>query len=208
MAQPTPETRAARRRLRALRLALPADERRCAEQAITDALRRIRVFRRGRRVAVYLAMRGEVDLTGIIAAARRAGCELCVPRITSLRRGTMVFVPFHPDAGLRRNAYGIAEPVAVARQRLKPQSLDVVLLPVVGFDRDGNRLGMGAGYYDRALRQRRDAARRWKRPRLVGLAYSCQEVEHIRRSPWDVPLDLVVTEREIIQPARVADLPA
>jgi 5-formyltetrahydrofolate cyclo-ligase len=81
-------------------------------------------------------------------------------------------------------------------------SLDVVVLPLVGFDRRGNRLGMGAGYYDRALRRRLDTTRHWRRPRLVGVAFACQELPAIPVSPWDVPLDLIVTEHGVIVPAR------
>jgi 5-formyltetrahydrofolate cyclo-ligase len=114
----------------------------------------------------------------------------------------MGFVPFPPGARLRANpnAYGIAEPVASATVRISPRDLDAVLMPVVGFDRHGNRLGMGAGYYDRALRHLRDGSRRWRRPRLVGLAFACQEVERIVPSTWDIPLDVVVTERGVIVP--------
>jgi 5-formyltetrahydrofolate cyclo-ligase len=202
MAQPTPEIRALRRSLRALRQSLPRDERREAERAIGSALRRLKLLRRGHRVAVYLAMAGEVNLRPTIEAGWRAGCLLYAPRITSRRRGTMGFVPFPPGARLRANpnAYGIAEPVASATVRISPRDLDVVLMPVVGFDRHGHRLGMGAGYYDRALRHLRDGSRRWRRPRLVGLAFACQEVERIVPSTWDIPLDVVVTERGVIVP--------
>lgn len=208
MAQPTPETRAARRRLRALRLALPPEVRAAAEREIAGALRRMGAFRRGRRIAVYLAMPGEVDPAAILRAARRAGCEIFVPRVSSRRRGQMCFVPLRPETRLRPNAYGIAEPVARDGERVRPLELDLVLMPVVGFDRQGNRLGMGAGYYDRALRHRRDAARRWRRPRLVGLAFAGQEVESILPSPWDVALDAIVTERGVVWPRRPQPLTA
>jgi 5-formyltetrahydrofolate cyclo-ligase len=202
MAQPTPEIRALRRSLRALRQSLPPDERQKAERAIGSALRRLKLLRRGHRVAVYLAMAGEVNLRPTIEVGWRAGCLLYAPRITSRRRGTMGFVPFPPGARLRANpnAYGIAEPVASATVRISPRDLDVVLMPVVGFDRHGHRLGMGAGYYDRALRHLRDGSRRWRRPRLVGLAFACQQVERIVPSTWDIPLDVVVTERGVIVP--------
>ena len=116
----------------------------------------------------------------------------------------MGFVPFPPGARLRANpnAYGIAEPVASATAAISPRNLDAVLMPVVGFDRQGNRLGMGAGYYDRALRHLQGGSRRWRRPRLVGLAFACQEVELIVPSTWDIPLDVVVTERGVIVPVR------
>jgi 5-formyltetrahydrofolate cyclo-ligase len=202
MAQPTPETRAARRGLRALRLALPPEVRAAAEREIARALRRMGALRRGRRIAIYLAMPGEVNPATILRAARRAGCEIFVPRVSSRRRGRMSFVPLRPETRLRPNVYGIAEPVARDGERVRPLELDLVLMPVVGFDRQGNRLGMGAGYYDRALRHRRDAARPWRRPRLVGLAFACQEVESILPSPWDVALDAVVTERGVVRPRR------
>ena len=83
--------------------------------------------------------------------------------------------------------------------------LDVVLVPVVGYDRRGNRLGMGAGFYDRALRRRLDARRAWRRPRLVGVAFACQELPGIAASPWDVPLDLIVTEQGIVVPEHCPD---
>ena len=122
MAQPTPEIRALRRSLRALRRSLPRDERQKAERAIGNALRRLKLLRRGHRVAVYLAMPGEVNLRPTIEAGWRAGCLLYAPRITSRRRGTMGFVPFPPGARLRANpnAYGIAEPVASRSAGISP----------------------------------------------------------------------------------------
>ena len=206
MAQPTAEIRAERRRLRALRLGMPRPERVAAEGAILAALRRLHVFRPGRRVAAYLAMPGEVGLAGAIAEALESGTEIYVPRLASRRRGRMRFVRLRPDCPLRPNAaaFGILEPAASSGEWLPPRCLDVILVPLVGFDREGNRLGMGAGYYDRALRRRRDRDRAWRRPRLVGIAFSCQETARIDPSPWDVALDLVVTDRETIIPRREA----
>jgi 5-formyltetrahydrofolate cyclo-ligase len=202
MAQSTPEIRALRRSLRALRLSLPRVERRKAERSICTTLGHLKLLRRGHRVAVYLAMPGEVNLRPTIEAAWRAGCHLFVPRVASRRRGTMYFVPLVTGGRLRLNAYGIGEPVTAASTRVDSRGLDTVLMPVVGFDRHGNRLGMGAGYYDRALRHLRDGSRRWQRPRLVGLAFACQQVERIVPSAWDIPLDLVVTERGVVVPDR------
>jgi 5-formyltetrahydrofolate cyclo-ligase len=207
MAQPTAEVRDARRRLRALRLALAPDERLAAERAIAATLGRLRIFAPGRRVAVYLAMRGEVDLAPAIAAAWRAGALLYAPRITSRRRREIAFVPLDRGEPTRTGAFGIAEPLATAGMRLPSLRLDAVLLPVVGFDGNGNRLGMGAGFYDRALRGRRRPGSAWRRPRLVGVAFACQQLPRIEPSPWDVPLDLVVTETGIIQPGRHAPVP-
>jgi 5-formyltetrahydrofolate cyclo-ligase len=159
------------------------------------------VFRRGVRVALYLPMRGEVDLRPCLERAWRRGATVFVPRISSRRRGRMSFVRWTPGAAQRRNAFGILEPAVTIRPTPVAQ-LDVVVVPVVGFDRRGNRLGMGAGFYDRALRRRLDATRRWRRPRLIGVAFACQELAAIPTSPWDVPLDLIVTERGLVVPER------
>ena len=205
MAQPTAEIRAERRRLRALRSGLPRAERTAAESAIAAALRRLRVFRPGRRVAAYLAMPGEASVARAIAAALDAGAEIYLPQVASRRFRRMRFVRLQPDCRLRRNAsaFGILEPAGTVGC-LPPSRLDVILVPTLGFDREGNRLGMGAGFYDRALRRRRERDRAWRRPRLVGIAFACQETARIEPSPWDVALDLVVTEREVIAPRRRA----
>jgi len=202
MAQPTAEVREARRRLRVLRLALSPGERLAAERAIAGTLRRLRVFRPGKRVAVYLAMRGEVSLDKAFAEAWNARTQIYAPCVTSRRRREMVFVPLRRGAPIRPGCFGTFEPVAGADARMMPLHLDVVLMPLVGFDADGNRLGMGAGFYDRALRGRRRPGLSWRRPRLIGIGFACQQLPRIEPSRWDVPLDLIVTERGIIEPGR------
>ena len=201
MAQPTAEVRDARRRLRRLRASLDRAERAAAERAIVTALGRLNLFRRGARIALYLPMRGEVDLRPAIDRAWRLGIAVYVPRIVNRRRARMVFARWQPRGPRRLNVFGIEEP-ALCVGRVDARLLDAVVLPVVAFDRVGNRLGMGAGYYDRALRRRLDRTRGWRRPRLVGVAFACQELPSIPASPWDVPLDLIVTERGVLVPER------
>ena len=203
MAEPADADRAARRRLRALRRSMPRAERAAAERAIAARLRRLGCARPGLRVAAYLAMPGEASLADFLAAASATGTRLWVPRIASRRRRTLEFVELAPGASLRRGAYGIAEPAGCGRP-VRIGNLDVVLVPLVAFDRAGHRLGMGAGYYDRALAARRDRDRAYRRPKLVGIAYACQEVDSIEPRPWDVALDAVVTERELIVPRAAA----
>jgi 5-formyltetrahydrofolate cyclo-ligase len=201
MAQPSAEVRAQRRRLRELRLGLAPGDRAAAERAIRAALVRLGVFRRGAHVALYQPMAGEVDLRPCVALARVAGTRIYLPRIVNRRRRRMLFAPWSTDDSHRANAFGILEPASATGAR-PVIGLDVVVVPVVGFDGRGNRLGMGAGYYDRALRRRLGRGAAWRRPRLIGVAYACQQVPDIAVSPWDVPLDLVVTERGVIVPAR------
>jgi 5-formyltetrahydrofolate cyclo-ligase len=202
MAQRSRQVTDERRRLRGLRRALTGEERRRAERRITAALRRLGCAARGRRVAVYLARDGEVDLSELIRAARRAGALLYAPRSINRRRRTMRFLPLRDDRALKRNWYGIDEPVHDPAIAVAPDRLDIILTPLVGFDRQGHRLGMGAGYYDRALRRRLGRSGAFRRPRLIGVAFACQETGTITAAPWDVPLDLVVTERGVVHPVR------
>jgi 5-formyltetrahydrofolate cyclo-ligase len=204
MAQPTAVIRAERRRLRHLRLSLGRGRRERAEQAIAAVLQRVCRYAPGRHIAVYLAMPGEVRLGRVIESARACGAHVHVPVIMSRRRHEMRFQELRPGESLRRNAqaFGIEEPRVRRGARTPVRRLDVVLLPMVGFDRAGRRLGMGAGFYDRALRCRRDARRAWRRPRLVGVAFACQEMPHLDAAPWDVGLDAIVTEHGLIVPRR------
>jgi 5-formyltetrahydrofolate cyclo-ligase len=157
------------------------------------------LWRPGRRIAVYLPLPGEVDLTPSFADAWRHGVHLYVPRIVDPRTATMAFVPLTRDTELCAGALGTSEPaLRLKNERIDARRLDVVLLPLVGFDVHGHRLGMGAGYYDRALRHRRDRHAPWRRPRLIGVAYSLQRVPPFEPSPWDVALDDVVTEHGLL----------
>ena len=172
--------------------------RRHAETSVAKRLEKLGLSDAGRRVAVYLAMPGELSLDYFIRTARRRGAALYAPKIISFRRRSMAFVPLAPDAIRHSNRLGIEEPAAGITERIAPRKLDAVLVPMLGFDHTGHRLGMGAGFYDRALRMRRDPTTRWRRPRLIGIAFACQQVDSVAASPWDVAMDLIVTERETL----------
>ena len=147
----------------------------------------------GSRVAIYFAYGHEADLEHVIALARRRRCTLYLPVITDFRRARMRFVRYEADSAMRVNRYGIAEPETRHAEIIPPRHLDVVLLPLVGFDAHGWRLGSGAGFYDRSLHHLREG-RRWRRPRLIGVAYECQRVPRLQPDRWDVPLDGILTE--------------
>ena len=188
-----------RLQLRARRRAIPRADRRAADRSIHVSLQRLGVWKRGARVAAFLGLPGEVDLRPCFDAAWQRGVAIYVPHILHARSGLMAFVPLRAGAPLHGNRFGIAEPAGGPRGRIPVRHLDTVLVPLVGFDALGSRLGMGAGFYDRALRPRLDRAQAFRRPRLIGVAYSVQQVEQLDPAPWDVALDLVVTERGILR---------
>ena len=181
---------AQRRAARAARRNIPPALRRQLARQIARHVLRLRSLRPGQRIAVYLPIDAELDTRDLIRGLLTRGCRVYLPRIGSLRSRSMRFIA--ADSGpLRRNRLGISEPSG--HQQLGARWMNIILLPLVAFDRRGNRLGNGAGYYDRALAFR--ARRRWWRgPLLLGLAFSAQAVDHIDCEPHDIPLDGAITE--------------
>lgn len=186
---------ALRRDLRARRAALSAAERIAAAQGLVAQVEQVPEFLTDRRIAGYWATAGELPLAALMAGILARGQVWHLPIVVD--DGLLRFAPWRVGDTLAPNRYGIPEPVCAIEQTLSPQDIDVVLVPLLGFDRRGHRLGFGGGYYDRSfafLRERADVGK----PVLVGIAYAMQEVERIDTQPWDVPLDYVATERELM----------
>jgi 5-formyltetrahydrofolate cyclo-ligase len=182
--------RTQRKTLRASRRAFNRAEHATRSAAAAAAVTRLAAFKSGARVAIYLPFDGETDTAALRTAARRRGIKLYVPVITDRRHCRMRFFPLAGKT--RRGAYGIAAPEAKGRPT-PARWLSLIVVPLVGIDGAGRRLGMGGGYYDRALefRRRRHA---WKGPTLVGFGFDRQRVEALPADPWDVRLDCLATE--------------
>ncbi len=181
--------------LRAKRRALsPQQQIHCASQ-ILARLRTQYFFIRARRVGLYLPNDGEADTRPIIDLCRQYGKQCFLPVIHPMKN-RLHFVGYGRHTALSVNKYGILEPSLRSSKPIPTWSLDLILMPLVGFDRRGNRLGMGGGYYDRTLAFV-DKIKR-PSPRLVGLAHSCQEVAAIPSRSWDVAVENVITDREIL----------
>ena len=178
-----------RRELLARRNAMPTAE---ARKAALEAARQLAAspgFRSAVRVAGYVALEHELDPAPVVQAALNAGKAVYLPRV--LDSVHMEFVRWRAGEPLHANRFGIPEPAADPDRVLAPEDLDLALVPLLGFDGRGNRLGFGAGFYDRAFAFRRvDRAP----PLLCGCAYAWQETGPLAAADWDVPLDAVVTE--------------
>lgn len=183
------ERRRLRRELRARRRAIQGIERRNKGRELALRVDALRLLRPGRRIGLYLSTAEEIDTSALLDLARRRGCRLALPRVTSLRHDRMRFFDLHGK--VRRGAFGILEPTGGTAR--PPRELDVIFMPLVGFDAHGNRIGMGRGFYDRHLAFRRHLLY-CRRPLLVGLAYGVQQVPSLPDAPHDIPLDLIVTE--------------
>lgn len=196
MTEPAPLSRPQlRRMLRRARRALTARQQRRAAHGLYRQLAQHPVWRRAQHISLYLPTDGEIDPRLLLRAAQRRGKATYLPVLSAWPRTKMVFQRVRPGEKLKPNRFRILEPrVNVARQR-KAWALDLVLLPLVGFDETGGRLGMGGGFYDRSLAY---LARRksWRKPTLLGLAHECQKVEKLDQASWDVPLQGTVTDRK------------
>lgn len=194
---PTP-VEAVRRQRRAARRHKVGSERSSAEEAAVELLCSLPELGAapapGRRpeqtVGWYLPIDGELDPGGAAGRLRARGWTLLLPVVGADR--DMSFVRWEPGDELIENRFGIAEPARSDRPRLAASDLDVVLVPCVAVDPAGNRLGFGAGFYDRALAGT-DAVR-------IGLAFEVQVVDRLEPEPWDVPLDVIVTEERTLRP--------
>lgn len=179
-----------RKELRARRRALSVAEHARRSDLAASAITRLAAFKAGARVAVYLPFDREVNTAAILVAARRRGVHIFVPAVADLRHRRL---RFHPLSGkTRRGVFGICVPHRRGRWTA-PRWFDLIVVPLVGIDGAGRRLGMGGGFYDRALRFRRER-RQWLGPRLVGLCFDCQRAETVFADPWDLRLDSLATE--------------
>lgn len=187
--------------LRRRRRSLSPQQRRQADQALCRRLHQLPEVRRARRVALYLPNDGEIDPRPLIPWLTRRGVRIYLPVLKPLSDNSLWFVHYHPGTPMRQNRFGIPEPEtrhgAHRARRMPAWALDLILLPLVGFDDRGQRMGMGGGFYDRSPAFTR---RPGPRPSLFGLAHDCQRVDRLPTAPWDVPLDAIISDVRVVRP--------
>jgi 5-formyltetrahydrofolate cyclo-ligase len=196
MTEPAPLSRPQlRRMLRNARRALTPSEQRKAAQGVYRQLAQHPLFRRAKHISLYLPTDGEIDPRLLLRAAQRRGKATYLPVLSAWPRTKMVFQRVRPGEKLLPNRFRILEPRTNVRRQRKVWALDLVLLPLVGFDDAGGRLGMGGGFYDRSLAYL-TRRQHWRKPTLLGLAHECQKVERLVQASWDVPLAGTVTDKK------------
>ncbi len=167
-------------------------------QRINQHLVRSDYFKHSQHIAAYIAFEGEVNTSAIIGSIWQAHKKCYLPMLQQTKECHLDFLAYHENDTLNLNRFGIPEPIYNAKLVFPVTKLDLILMPLVACDRQGNRLGMGAGYYDRSLAFKCDLDPRAK-PLLIGLAHSFQMVEYLSPEPWDVPLNGVITENGLIE---------
>jgi len=185
-----------RRTIRQARRSLTPREQRDHGLAVADRLRHHPLFLRAARIGAYLAADGEVDPLPLLRAAFAAGKRCYLPVLNPFAGPSLWFCEWREGDPLVPNRFAIPEPVPQRRPPHHAWQLDLLLVPLVAFDARGNRLGMGGGYYDRTLAYLGHRTH-WRRPRVVGLAHALQRVDALPKNAWDIPVDGVITEREM-----------
>jgi 5-formyltetrahydrofolate cyclo-ligase len=184
-----------RQQIRDKRRALSDAEREQAAYLLCERVASSRTFQQSKHIAFYLANDGEMDLNLLIEHAWQQGKHCYLPVLAEPNTQRLWFIPYTSESKLKPNRFGIPEPIHSHSTRLrKTLSLDLILMPLVAFDDQGNRMGMGGGFYDRTLaflRQRQY----WHKPNLLGVAYEFQKQQQLETNPWDIPLQAIATEK-------------
>jgi 5-formyltetrahydrofolate cyclo-ligase len=178
-----------RTRARAARDGMSQSERDIAAEKIAKFVIQSPWFQRSENIACYLSVPGEVDTWRIITRAWRMKKRIFAPVVKKNNR--MCFQEIDADTALYRNSYGLYEPCD--GDFISARELDIVITPVVAFDSRNCRIGMGGGYFDRTFAFLRHRNFHFH-PKLVGVAFACQEVEEIAANPWDIQLFRIVTD--------------
>lgn len=171
------------------RRALSAKQRRLKSIQISKRFLRSHYFLRAKLIGIYLSIDDEVDTFRIIQRSWRAKKKIFTPVVTGF--GAMQFRELHANTTLRPNRFNILEPVD--GEFMTPRMLDVVIAPLAAFDLRGNRIGMGGGYYDRCFSFQKNRYL-WRKPKLIGLGFKCQQASQIVKNPWDISLCEVLTD--------------
>ncbi len=174
---------------------IPAEYREGAGREAAKLLVKQPFFKASHRVACYLSTANEFDSIPIIEAIWQAKKQCYVPVLTGENEKALHFARYQYGDALHLNRYAILEPTGNSH-KLSPESLDLVLLPLIAFDCYGHRLGSGGGYYDRTFAFLH--ANPTPKPWMIGLGFTSQQIDALPKDPWDIRLDGVITEKEFI----------
>ena len=183
-----------RKNMRAARRALTPKQQRIAAQGLLNQIFRHPLYLNSRRIAFYLPNDGEIDPTPVLIKALECKKSCYLPVLYRGGEDRLIFGRTVSLDDMTLNRFGIPEPNIAKNGWVFSNQLDLIFAPLVAFDDQGNRIGMGGGFYDRSLEHLR-LERTWQRPHVIGLAHEFQHVENIGRNAWDVPLRGAITDK-------------
>jgi len=189
------EKTALRERLVGQRAALSADEVARASEGAVSLIRTLFEWKNATEALLYWPVRGEIDLRPLMAELWGRGCRVLLPRCRPDQPGEMDLACAACEDQLVPGAFSIMEPDAEICPPVDTCCPEIALIPGVAFDRQGNRLGFGGGYYDRLL-----ATDTMRDTLVVGVAHHFQLIDTLPTQPWDKPVHVVCTEEELWRP--------
>ena len=175
-----------RQQMRETRQKQTALQQQQAAQHITEKALKLIEQQRAKNIALYLAFDGEISTKPLINQLWQQGKHVYLPVLHPFVHGHLLFLRYLPDTPMKANKFGILEPHLNVKSVLPIEQLDIIFTPLVAFDKLGNRLGMGGGFYDRTLQNSQH------RFITVGLAHQCQQVEALPIENWDIPLEHIL----------------
>ena len=188
------DTKSLRQQIRNQRRALSDAEREHAAFLLCERIAASRMFQQSKHIAFYLTNDGEIDLSLLIKHAWQQKKKVYLPVLAEPNTNRLWFIPYTQNTKLRNNRFAIPEPIHSNKTRLrKTLSLDLILMPLVAFDEQGNRVGMGGGFYDRTL-SFLNHRKYWHKPNLLGVAYEFQKQNQLKTNSWDIPLQAIATD--------------
>lgn len=166
-------------------------------QALSQHIALFLKLKKIKNIAIYLPADGELSPLHLLKSLNFKGVNFYLPILSKLSFQGLKFALYDEQSIFKPNRFKINEPVVHPKQLKHAAALDVIFLPLVAYDLNGNRLGMGGGFYDRAL-QIRQRRKHWKKPLLIGLAHTVQRSALIDSERWDVALDGIATEEGVL----------
>ncbi len=180
-----------RQRNRKLRAQIKEEAQITAANLLMEHIIKLDEYQQAQRIATYFAVNGEISLDPIMDHALSQGKNIYLP---NLDQKSLRFSPYFHGQKMRINTFKLPEPDVSDDEMLQPDELDLVLAPLVVFDANRNRVGMGGGFYDRSFAFRKQGK---DKPVLIGVAHEIQKVEALVPEAWDVRLDRVVTDQAV-----------
>lgn len=177
-----------RQAVRQRRRQLSVQQQQLATLQVYEHLEQMEKVKTAQNIALFLSFDGELDTQPIIDKFWQQNKSIYLPVLHPFSDGNLLFLRYAPQTKLESPSFGLKQPRLDVRNVIPVSELDIIFTPLVAFDDEGNRLGMGKGYYDRTLQN-------WRQKHIypIGLAHDCQQVAHIASEAWDVPLPEIIT---------------
>ncbi|GLR08283.1 5-formyltetrahydrofolate cyclo-ligase [Mixta theicola] len=188
------ERQAIRTHVRHLRRGLSAEQQTLAANSVAEHALNVASVDRAQHIALFLSVDGELNTRPLLARLWQQHKQVYLPVLHPFSAGNLLFIRYTPETALMPNRLCIPEPPLDVQHIIPLDRLDVMFVPLVAFDKQGQRLGMGGGFYDRTLQH-------WRRHRFlpIGLAHDCQQVDTLPTEAWDIPLPAILTPSRLWQ---------